>query len=102
MLNLMPVYHLQQPVIRELYSVMALGNSDCAVPTAHLHPKAIRHMIIEIYSAVRGVIMGFLHVDVKKKAIPSITFTLDKVISKVSGNNFVGIRIFFIDAGGVA
>ena len=58
-------------------------------------------MIIEIYFAVRGVIMGFLDKDVKMKAIPSITFTVDKVKSKVSGDNFLGIRIFFMDAGGV-
>ena len=41
----MPFDYLQQPEIRELSSVMALGNVDCTVPFAQLHPKAIRHMI---------------------------------------------------------
>ena len=77
----MPFDYLQQPELSELSSVMALGNVDCTVPFARLHPKAICHMIIEIYFAVRG---GFLLKDVKKKANPSIKFTVDKVKSKVS------------------
>ena len=98
--NFIPFDFLQQPEVRAAMSIMGNGSADCTIPFMMLHPLRIRHYIIEIYSALKEIIYGAIEKHVTSKPIPYASFTVDKVKSKVSGENFLGLRIFFLDSIG--
>ena len=91
---------LQQAEVRTTMSVKGNGNVDNIVPYEMLNPLRIRHYIIEIYAAVKSLICGSLQRHVLSKPIPFASFTVDKVKSKVSGDSFLGLRVFFLDGMG--
>jgi hypothetical protein len=99
-LNFLSFNFLQQPEVRSMMSVMGNGNSDTTVPYALLNPSRVRHYIIEVYSAVKGIMQAAIAKHATSKSIPYVSFTVDKVKSKVSGDSFLGIRIFFLDGIG--
>ena len=98
--NFIPFDFLQQPEVRTSMSVMGNGNLESIVPFAMLNPLRIRHYIIEIYAAVKSLICGSIDRHVVSKPIPFASFTVDKVKSKVSGENFLGLRVYFLDSSG--
>ena len=98
--NFLPFDFLQQQEVRTAFSVMGNGSVDCTVPFTMLHPVRIRHYIIEIYSAIKNIICEAIEKHVTSKPIPYLSFTVDKVKSKVSGESFLGLRVYFLDGIG--
>ena len=98
--NFIPFDFLQQSEVRTTLSVMGNGNQDTTVPFAILNPIRIRHYIVEVYSAVKNIIFSAIERHATSKPVPYISFTVDKVKSKVSGENFLGLRVFFFDGSG--
>ena len=98
--NFLPFDFLQQQEVRTAFSIMGNGSAECTVPFTMLHPVRIRHYIIEIYSAVKNIICGAIEKHVTSKPIPYLSFTVDKVKSKVSGESFLGLRVYFLDGIG--
>jgi hypothetical protein len=85
--------------IRSTLDIMSDG--ERLMPYESLHPKAIRHMIVEIYTALKNVIVNILETNTKDMPIANIHFTVDKVKSKVSSDNYLGLRVFLLDSKGV-
>ena len=50
--------------------------------------------------SIKKIIYGAIEKHITSKPIPYASFTVDKVKSKVSGENFLGLRIFFLDSIG--
>ena len=98
--NFIPFYFLQQQEVRTTLSVMGNGNQDTTVPFAMLNPNRIRHYIVEVYSAIKKIICAAIERHATSKPIPYVSFTVDKVKSKVSGENFLDLRVFFLDGNG--
>lgn len=65
-----------------------------------LNPVRIRHHIVEIYYVVKNTICDAIVKHVTSKPIPHLSFTVDKVKSKVSGEKFLSLRVFFLDNSG--
>lgn len=66
------------------------------MPYESLNQKAIRHQIVEIYSALKEVIVDIIMNNISDVPIPNIHFTVDKVKSKVSSDNYLGL-VFILD-----
>ena len=98
--NFIPFDFLQQPEVRTTMSIMGNGVPESTVPFAMLNPVRIRHHIVEIYSVVKNNICDAIVKHVTSKPIPHLSFTVDKVKSKVSGENFLSLRVFFLDNSG--
>ena len=98
--NFIPFDFLQQPEVRTTLSVMGNGNQDTIVPFAMLNPNRRRHYIVEVYSAIKSIMCTAIERHATSKPIPYVSLTVDKVKSKVSGENFLGLRVFFLDGNG--
>lgn len=93
--HFIPFDFCTHPNIRTTFDVMT--NGVRSMPYELLNPKAIRHMIIEVYTALKEVIVEILKKNVNDMPIPNVHFTVDKVKSKVSSDNYLGLRVFILD-----
>jgi hypothetical protein len=93
--HFLPFDFCTHSIIRSTFDVISEGVR--VMPYESLHPKAIRHMIVEIYSALKTVIVDILEKYVKDMPVPNVHFTVDKVKSKVSSDNYLGLRVYFLD-----
>lgn len=96
--HFLPFDFCTHPTVRTTFDVMTDGVR--AIPYESLNPKAIRHMIVEVYSALKDVIVDILRSNIADMPIPNIHFTVDKVKSKVSSDNYLGLRVFLLDRHG--
>lgn len=99
-MHFVPFDFLQHHDIRSGMAIMGNGGVDTTVPYEMLHPKNIKHMVVEIYAALKKTINEMLEKNVKNNAIPCLHFSVDKVKSKISGENFLGLRVYFLDKNG--
>ena len=99
-MHFVPFDFLQHPDIRSGMAIMGNGGVETTVPYEMLHPKTIKHMVVEIYAALKAVINEILERNVKNNALPCLHFSVDKVKSKISGENFLGLRVYFLDKNG--
>ena len=60
-----------------------------------LNPVRIRHHIVKIYSVVKNDICDAIVKHVTSKPIPHLSFTVDKVMSKVSGSASIYLGQFW-------
>ena len=96
--HFIPFDFCTHPIIRTTFDVMTDGVRT--MPYESLHQKAIRHLIVEIYTALKDVIVDIIQKNIKDMPIPNVHFTVDKVKSKVSSDNYLGLRIYLLDRTG--
>lgn len=96
--HFLPFDFCTHPIIRTTFDVMTDGVRS--MPYESLHPKAIRHLIVEIYTALKEVIVDIIQKNTNDMPIPNVHFTVDKVKSKVSSDNYLGLRVFLLDKVG--
>eukprot|EP00624_Nannochloropsis_granulata_P001156 evm.model.NODE_15339_length_18062_cov_47.764866.1 len=65
-------------------------------PVQGLHPKAIKHLMTEIYSAMKKSIVDELE-GIKGRFLPSLAILIDIWEDKFSGKKFLGIRVRYLD-----
>ena len=92
-MHFVPFVFLQHEDIRSGMAIMGNGGVDTTVPYEMLHPKTIKHMVVEIYAALKKSTNKMLKRNVKNNALPCLHFSVDKVKSKISGENFLGLSV---------
>lgn len=85
----------QDPGVRIAFLIAAQNNYDYTFPFKSLHPEAIKHLIVEMYSATKAVVIKHLQQEVINEPIPIVGFNVDKWKSKLSGSSYIGIRIYY-------
>lgn len=96
--HFIPFDFCTHPIIRTTFDVMTDGVRT--MPYESLHPKAVRHLVVEVYTALKEVIVAILKNNIDDMPVPNVHFTVDKVKSKVSSDNYLGLRVYLLDKVG--